>query len=162
MWLWRSSRRVENACQQCSACWARVFSAIGSRPSRPNSRRSAWVKAVPLVVNASNSLACPVFFSDIEKSPSAPVLLRDSYTLSGFRGRPTDGIALRPLRWVGGGSQVRDLCLQAFPQLGGSLQIGSSFRPRNSRLGNPSPAGDHNFGLAFAASTDFSRRMVIA
>src|ERR1700682_2398911 len=69
MCLSRSSRRVENSCQQCSACWARVFSAIGSRPSRPNSRRSAWVKAVPLVVNASNSRACPVLSSDIEKIP---------------------------------------------------------------------------------------------
>src|ERR1700758_1599132 len=68
MCLSRSSRRVENSCQQCSTCSARVFTTVGSRPSRPKLRRSSTVKAVPLVVNASNSLACPRLSSDIEKS----------------------------------------------------------------------------------------------
>src|ERR1700733_4818495 len=68
MCLSRSSRRVENSCQQCSACFSSVFTAGGSRPSRPNLRRSSTVKAVPLVVNASNSLACPRSLSDMEKS----------------------------------------------------------------------------------------------
>src|ERR1700733_11151838 len=67
MCLSRSSRRVENSCQQCSTCSARVFTVVGSRPSRPNLRRSSTVKAVPLVVKTSNSLAWPRPSSDIEK-----------------------------------------------------------------------------------------------
>src|SRR5882757_1527675 len=68
MCLSRSWRRVENSCQQCSTCSARVFTAVGSRPRRPNLRRSSIVKAVPLVVKASNSLSCPRLSSNIEKS----------------------------------------------------------------------------------------------
>src|ERR1700757_4038231 len=68
MCLSRSSRRVENSCQQCSTCSARVFTTVGSRPSRPKLRRSSTVNAVPLVVNASKSLAAPRFSLDIEGS----------------------------------------------------------------------------------------------
>src|ERR1700733_2994714 len=68
MCLSRSSRRVENSCQTCSTCSPRVFTTVGSRPSRPNLRRSSAVKAVPLVLKASNSMACPRFVSDIDKS----------------------------------------------------------------------------------------------
>src|SRR5215208_983560 len=75
------SRRVQNSCQQCSACCSRVFTAVGSTPSRRYLWRSASVNAVPLVVNASNSLACPVFSSDNKESLLA-VALFDSHTLS--------------------------------------------------------------------------------
>src|SRR6202041_2397268 len=76
MCLSRSSWRVENSCQQCSACSSRVFTAVGSRPSRPYLRRSASEKAVPLVVNASKRAACPRFSSAIVGIPSGAVDLR--------------------------------------------------------------------------------------
>src|ERR1700753_1708873 len=68
MCLSRSSRRVENSCQMCSACSSRVFTTVGNRPSRPSVRRSSTVNAVPLVVKASNSLACPRNSADIDSS----------------------------------------------------------------------------------------------
>src|SRR5258705_10925977 len=84
MCLSRSLRRVENSFQQCSTCCSNDFSASGSRPSRPYARRSAWVKAVPLVGNASNSLACPVF-SSVTREPLLPLPRLHSHTLSRFR-----------------------------------------------------------------------------
>src|ERR1700742_837007 len=64
MCLSRPSRRVENSFQECSTCWSRVFSAVGSSPSSPYLRRSSWVKAVPLVRSASNNNSCPGLLSD--------------------------------------------------------------------------------------------------
>src|ERR1700722_5759860 len=68
MCLSRSLWRGENSCHKFSAFSTRVFTTVGSRPSRPNFRRSSTVNAVPLVVKASNSFACPRFSSDIDKS----------------------------------------------------------------------------------------------
>jgi len=93
----RALKRFQKATQQFVVDRVRVVATSAMRDARNAAAFSAWVKAVPLVVNASNSLACPVFSSDT-REPLLPLPRLDSHTLSRFRGVRLEVSDYRALR----------------------------------------------------------------
>jgi len=76
MCLSRSSRRVENSCQQCSTCWVSVFNRGRQQPQQTEPAALVHREGGAFVVKASNSLACPRCSSDIDRPlPASPFIV---------------------------------------------------------------------------------------